>query len=173
MNWMSDSELWVKPTYEHIETNLSMLQILLDNGADVSQAEWENMGILHVEAWRNYERLMRTLLAAGGQSFHQGCQGTYSSILGSSNVTSQDGKDAAIGGGRGYSKTTEGKGVEVTARSTTIRRWATSESSQPGKRGQDTACLRLACPAIKRHQQRVRRALGTQIGISLLDCPVI
>lgn len=109
----------------------------------------------------------------GAKSFHQGCQGTYSSILGSSNITSQDGKDAAIGGGRGYSKTTEGKGVEVTARSTTIRRWATSESSQPGKRGQDTACLRLACPAIKRHQQRVRRVLGTQIGISLLDCPVI
>lgn len=73
--WMSDSELWVKPTYEHIETNLSMLQILLDNGADVSQAEWENMGILHVAAWRNDERLMRTLLTAGANPFFKDAMG--------------------------------------------------------------------------------------------------
>jgi uncharacterized protein len=73
--WMSDSELWVKPTYEHIETNLSMLQILLDNGADVSQAEWENMGILHVAAWRNDERLLRTLLAAGANPFFKDARG--------------------------------------------------------------------------------------------------
>lgn len=73
--WMSDSELWVKPSYEHIETNLSMLQILLDNGADVSQAEWENMGILHVAAWRNDERLMRTLLAAGANAFFKDVRG--------------------------------------------------------------------------------------------------
>lgn len=67
--WMSDSELWVKPDYEDIETNYSILQTLLDYGADVSQAEWEDMGILHVAAWRNDERLMQTLLAAGANPF--------------------------------------------------------------------------------------------------------
>lgn len=73
--WMSDSELFVKPTYEHIETNCSMLQIFLDNGADVSEAAWEEMGILHVAAWRNDERLMRTLLEAGANLFCKDASG--------------------------------------------------------------------------------------------------
>ncbi|KAL3704791.1 hypothetical protein TMatcc_008463 [Talaromyces marneffei ATCC 18224] len=73
--WMSDSELWVEPTYKDIETNYSILQTLLDYGADVSQAEWEGMGILHVAAWRNDERLMEMLLATGANPLFKDSMG--------------------------------------------------------------------------------------------------
>lgn len=72
--WMSDYEQWFRME-ENIEADLSILQTLIDHGANISRAEHSGIGILHVLAWRNDERLMSAFLAAGANPIYRDSEG--------------------------------------------------------------------------------------------------
>jgi ankyrin repeat protein len=72
--WMSDYEQWWRME-ENIEADLSILQTLIDHGVDIGRAEHSGIGILHVLAWRNDERLMSAFVAAGANPLFKDSEG--------------------------------------------------------------------------------------------------